>query len=237
MKKPKTNPNTKLNALLEIGLEEIPARFVPALLADLKAKAEKELQTSRLAYKSVRTYGTPRRLVLYIEGLPAKQDDLAKEVKGPSREQAFNGNGNPTKAAEGFAKSQGIPVTDLKIKKAGDREFVFASVVEKGIGTDKILVDAFPRLIRSLYLPISMRWGSVDYKFIRPLHWIFAACGNKVIDFEIAGVSSSNKTCGHRYFSLKQINIDLAKGIDIDVFKKALLAGKVILDQDEKEKR
>ena len=233
----KQNPNQKLNALLELGLEEVPARFMPAMLADLKEKAEKELKASRLAFKTVCTYGTPRRLVLYIEGLPLRQEDLAKEVKGPSREQAFGGNGTPTKAAEGFAKSQGISVTGLKIKKAGDREFVFASVVEKGIGTEKILERIFPQLIRSLYLPISMRWGSVDYKFIRPIHWIFAACGSGIIDLEISGVRSSNKTCGHRYFSPKPITISLAKGVSIDVFKKTLLAGKVILDQDERRKK
>ncbi len=231
----KTETNKKINALLEIGLEEVPARFMPAILADLKQKAEKELQASRLLYGSIETYGTPRRLVLYIEGLPHKQDDLKKEVRGPHKQVAFAENGAPTKAGEGFANGQGVSVSDLKIKKVGDKEFVFASVTEKGIETDKVLGSLFPKLIRSLYLPISMRWGSVDFKFIRPLHWILAVCGKKVMNFEIAGIRSSNKTFGHRFFGSKPITINTAKGINIKDFKSALLKGKVMLDQNERK--
>ena len=235
--KTKTKVNNKNNALLEIGLEEVPARFMPAMLADLKEKAEKDLQTSRLPFNLVQTFGTPRRLVLYIEGIPAKQEAISKEVKGPSREVAFAGNGKPTKAAEGFAASQGVAVTDLKIQMVGKKEFVFASVTEKGVEAEQILEALFPKLIRSLYLPISMRWGSVDFRFIRTIHWIFASCGNKQIDFEIAGIRSSLKTRGHRYFSAGPITINITKGTDIKAFKRSLFAGKVILDQDERREK
>jgi len=232
--KSKTNPNIKINALFEVGLEEVPARFMPAILDDLKQKAEKELQASRLPCGSISTYGTPRRIVLYIEGLPKKQEDITKEVKGPHKQAAFGNNGVPTKAAEGFANSQGVRVSDLKIKKIGDKELVFASVAEKGIETEKVLEILFPRLIKSLYLPISMRWGDVDFRFIRTLHWILAICGSKTLNFEIAGIKSSNRTSGHRYFSSKPTVINAAKGIDINAFKGILLKGKVILDQDER---
>jgi glycyl-tRNA synthetase beta chain len=227
----------KINALLEIGLEEVPARFMTALLADLKEKAEKELQSARLPFKSVQTFGTYRRLVLYIEGLPAKQEDISKEVKGPSREQAFGGNGTPTKAAEGFAASQSVMISDLKIKKVGEKEFVFASVTEKGVETDRILEQMLPKVIKSLYLPISMRWGSTDLKFIRPVHWIFAACGSKVINFSIADIKASNKTYGHRSLGNKPIIINISKGIDIKNFTAALLKAKVMLDQDERREK
>jgi len=226
--------NTKINALLEIGLEEVPARFMPAMLSDLKQKAEKELQSSRLIYKSIQTYGTPRRIVLYIEGLPPRQDDLTKEVRGPHKQVAFAENGTPTKAAEGFANSQGVSVSDLQIKKTGDKEFVFATVMVKGIETDKVLEALMPRLIKSLYLPISMRWGSMDFKFIRSLHWILAVCGKKTLNFQIADIRSSNKTFGHRFFGSKPMIINTAKGIDIEAFKSILLKGKVLLDQDER---
>jgi glycyl-tRNA synthetase beta chain len=226
-----------INALLEIGLEEMPSRFMPALLADLKEKAAKELEALRLTSKSVRTYGTPRRLVLYIEGLPIKQDDVINEVRGPAKEHAFNGSGQPTKAAEGFAKSQGVQTLHLKLKKIGEKEFVFASVMDKGMETDKILSELFPKLIKSLYLPISMRWGDVDFRFIRPIHWIFAVCGSKTLNFKIAEIISSNKTCGHRYYSPEPVAIKTEKGIDIAVFKAALLKGKVVLDQEERRKK
>ncbi|MFH1710291.1 MAG: glycine--tRNA ligase subunit beta, partial [bacterium] len=232
----KNEINKKLNALLEIGLEEVPARFMPALLEDLKQKAEKELKASRLSYTSIGTYGTPRRIVLYIEALPQKQDDLSKEVKGPHKQAAFADGNTPTKAAEGFAKSQGIAVSDLKIKKVGDKEFVFASTIEKGIETKKVLEALFPKLIKSLYLPVSMRWGSAEFKFIRPLHWIFAVCGRSTLDFSIGDIHSGSETYGHRYFSAKPIKGNPAKGIDLKAFKSALIKVKVVLDQNERKK-
>ena len=109
MKKPQ-----KINALLEIGLEEVPARFMPAMIEDLKQKAEKELNSSRLTFNSIQTYGTPRRLVLYIEGLPAKQADLSKEMRGPQKQAAYSADGAPTKAAEGFAKGQDKTLSGAK---------------------------------------------------------------------------------------------------------------------------
>jgi glycyl-tRNA synthetase beta chain len=227
--------NEKMNALLEIGLEEVPARFMAGMIEDLKQKAEKELQALRLAYSSVQTYGTPRRLVLYIEGLPARQDDFSKEVKGPQKQAAFSADGSPTKAAEGFAKSQGVSVSDLKIKKAGDKEFVFVSVTEKGIMTEVLLISLFPKLISSLYLPISMRWGSEEFRFVRPLHWILAICGTKTLCFEIGGIKSSNKTLGHRFLCSKPMVINASKGMTIKAFKDALLKGNVMLDQDERK--
>ncbi len=235
MKKVKTDQNQKINALLEIGLEEVPARFMPAILEDLKQKSEKELQASRLSPKSIKTYGTPRRIVLYIEGIARKQDDLEKEVRGPNRQTAFADGGAATKAGEGFAKSQGVQVSDLKIKKVGDKEYVFASVSEKGIETDKVLASLFPKVIKSLYLPISMRWGSVDFKFIRPLHWILAVCGNRTLDIEIAGIMASNKTYGHRFAGSKPVIVNSLKGINIKDFMGALLKVRVMLDQDERK--
>jgi len=224
----------KKNALLEIGLEEVPARFMSAILADLKEKAVKELQSARLPFRSIQTFGTYRRLVLYIEGLPAKQEDLSKEVKGPSREQAFGGNSTPTRAAEGFAASQGIKVADLKIKKVGEKEFVFAFVTEKGKDAAVLLEQIIPKLIKSLYLPISMRWGSSDLKFIRPIHWIFAACGNNVLNFSIGDIKASNRTFGHRSLGNKPVVINISKGVEIKTFVSALLKAKVMLDQDER---
>lgn len=235
--KTKSDPNRKKNALLEIGLEEVPARFMPGILSDLKEKAEKELQSARLPFKSVRTFGTYRRLVLYMEGLPAKQEDIAKEVKGPPREQAFGDNGTPTKAATGFASSQGVKVSNLTIKKVGQKEFVFASVVEKGSEAENILELLLPKVVRSLYLPISMRWGSMDFKFIRPVHWIVAVCGNKALNFSIAGIRASNKTYGHRNYGSKQIVVNMAKGIDIKDYMALLLRENVMLDQDERREK
>jgi glycyl-tRNA synthetase beta chain len=228
--KAKPNAKSKMNALFEIGLEEIPSRFMPAILADLKEKAKKELDEARLTYGSITTLGTPRRLVLSVEGLPVKQADIQKEVKGPSKDFAYK-NGAPTKAIEGFASGQGVKVSDLTLKKLGDKEFVFADVNIKGIETEKLLKDLFPKIMKNMYMPISMRWADVDYKFIRPLHWFLAIAGNSVIDFEIAGIRSSNKTYGHRNTGSKPITI---KTSSLDELKNALLKVNVLLDQDKR---
>ena len=228
---------SKINALLEIGLEEVPARFMPGLLSDLKEKAIKEIQASRLKFDKIATYGTPRRLVLYIEGLPIKQDDLSKEVKGPPRDAAFTNNGTPSKSAEGFAASQGVSISALKIKKIGNKEFVFAQVKEKGLETQAILKDIFPKIIRSLYLPISMRWSNIDFRFIRTIQWIFAVCGSSVVDFSLANVRSSDKTYGHRYYGSKPIKMNIAKGIELKSFMQTLGKSHVMLDQDERRKK
>jgi len=223
-----------INALLEIGLEEVPSRFMSVLLADIREKAGKELESLRLSSRSIQTFGTPRRLVLYLEGLPHKQEDLQKEVRGPQRAAAYNGNGNPTPALLGFAKSQGVPITELKIKKVGDKEFVFANVTEKGKSMEYLLEQMFPRLIRALYLPISMKWGCIDYRFIRPIHWITATCGSSRLNFTVADVASSNKTCGHRLLSGKQLTFENKNGTDIKTFKALLAKNCVMLDQDER---
>mgnify|MGYP001478775771 CR=1 FL=1 len=121
-----------LNAILEVGCEEIPARFMPGLLADLKNKAEEKLRRERLEFKAVSTLGTYRRLVLYIEELAAKQPDVTEELKGPLADAAFDANGHPTPAAAGFARAHGVPVEKLFVRTVGIKNFVFAKSTKKG---------------------------------------------------------------------------------------------------------
>ncbi|MCX5751551.1 MAG: glycine--tRNA ligase subunit beta [Candidatus Saganbacteria bacterium] len=222
----------KLNAILEIGTEEIPARFVREFLDDLKKKAEEKLAANRIEYLSVRTLGTYRRLTLYIEGIAPKQIDQSFEAKGPSKEIAFDKEGKPTGAGIGFAKSRGVEVKDLIIKTEGPKEYVFARVFKKGQPTEKILQTLFPEIITSLYLPLSMRWGEGDFKFIRPIHWLLALIGNKPVKFMLAGITSSNKSFGHRYMVPKSDDGHhrfLAFGkqpIELSTYLKALQATK-----------
>lgn len=220
-----------LNALLEIGCEEIPARFMPGFLKDLGEKAEEKLKQERISFSNVQTLGTYRRLTLYIEDIAKKQPDLAEELKGPPAERAFDSSGKPTQAAIGFAKSQGISVEDLTVKTVGGKNYVFAQVVRKGKTAEKVLATLFPEIIASLYQPLTMRWGSLDFKFIRPIHWIVALCGNKVVKFELAGIKSSAKTQGHRYTKLKAQSSKL-KIAELLSYEKLLAKLGVIVDQE-----
>jgi len=222
-----------LNALLEIGCEEIPARFMPGFLADLKAKAREKLERERIGFGEVKTLGTCRRLTLYIENIAPKQKDLIEEMKGPPAEVAFDASGKPTPAAIGFARAQKISLKQLTVRTVGPKNYVFARVIRKGKPTEKILQTLFPDLITSLYQPLSMRWGDLDFKFIRPIHSLLALCGKKVVKFKLAGIESSDRTFGHRYYKLKTQNSKL-KIAELSLYKNLLNKLGVIVDQDER---
>ena len=223
-----------LNAILEIGCEEIPARFMPGFLEDLKKKAEEKLARERLTFGKVITLGTYRRLVLYIENLIAKQPDVTEELKGPLADAAFDADGRPTQAAQGFARAHGVPVEKLFVRTLGSKNFVFARVVRKGKKTEDVLKTLFPEIISSLYQPLAMRWGDLDFKFIRPIHSILALCGNKVVKFEMAGIKSGNMTFGHRYKKITNAELRITN-CGIDLYKNKLKKLGVIVDQNERK--
>lgn len=224
------------NVLLEIGCEEIPARFMPGFLKDLKTKAEEKLKRERVTFERIETLGTCRRLALYIENISARQQDLSGEVKGPPAEFAFDAEGKPTAAANGFAKSQGVDVSKLVVKPSGPKNYVFAVVVKKGKAAEKVLQEIFPEIISSLYLPLSMRWGDTDFKFIRPIHSILALYGNKVIKFELAGIKSGNKIRPHRYVGTGLVPVrGQPQELSLHFYKKFMLKNGVIVDQNERK--
>ena len=180
--------------LLEIGTEEVPAHVMPHLLADLKRLAGDMFAERRLAYESLRTIGTPRRTALLVTGLAERQEDVSTETRGPSVAIAFDAEGNPTKAGAGFARGQGIEPSAL-VQRDG---YVYASVHEKGAETQQLLAELLPELIRAIPLPNSMRWGDLDFRFIRPIRWIVALYGTEVVPFTLANVTSGNTSRGHR---------------------------------------
>ena len=180
--------------LLEIGTEEVPAHVMPHLLVDLKRLAGDMFAERRLAYESLRTIGTPRRAALLVTGLAERQEDVSTETRGPSVAIAFDAEGNPTKAGAGFARGQGVEPSEL-IQRDG---YVYAAVYEKGAETAQLLAELLPELIRAIPLPNSMRWGDLDFRFIRPIRWIVALYGTEVVPFTIANVTSGNTSRGHR---------------------------------------
>ena len=183
--------------LLEIGTEEVPAHVMPHLLADLKRLAGDVFAERRLAYDSLRTIGTPRRTALLVTGLAERQEDISTETRGPSVAIAFDAEGKPTKAGAGFARGQGVDPAAL-IQRDG---YVYASVHERGAETAQLLTELLPELIRAIPLPNSMRWGDLDFRFIRPIRWIIALYGTEVVPFTLANVTSGNTSRGHRTLS------------------------------------
>jgi glycyl-tRNA synthetase beta chain len=186
--------------ILEIGTEEIPARFVPLGMAKLKEGAERLLSEYRLIHGELKTYGTPRRLALITDIEPLGQAS-EKEVWGPPVHVAFDSSGNPTKAAEAFAKNSGIRVEDLQRKEKNKGLYVTAVIRESAMSAQEILPEVLPKLVSSLSFPKSMRWGSGTLRFVRPIHWILALYNNRKVPFEIGGIKSGNMTRGHRFLS------------------------------------
>lgn len=211
--------------LLEIGTEEVPAHVMPGILSQLKENAAKTFEELRIEYKNIKTLGTPRRSALLVEGLAEQQADLSKENRGPAVNIAFDADGNPTKAAQGFARGQGVKPEELVTKDG----YVYAMVHEKGGQTADLLGETLKGLVDGLNFPNNMHWADLDYKFIRPLRWLVALYGQDVIDFEVANVKSGRTSRGHRFLSEGDFEIANA-----DDYVEACRKASIIVDQNER---
>ena len=218
--------------LLEIGTEEIPAGFIPQALMDLESLARKELEASRIDFNGIKTLGTPRRLVLVIESVSEKQRDEETKKIGPSKQSAFDEKGNPTKAAIGFAKSQSVPVESLTMIQTEKGEYVCAVKKEPGKPTPEILSSLLPKWILSIPFQKSMRWADVPIRFARPIHWILALFGGKVVPFEVGNIRSENMTYGHRFMHPGPIPVK-----DFQSYLQKAREAFVIVDPVERKKR
>ena len=186
---------------LEIGTEEIPAGFLPKAMADLERMIRKELEAARLDFGEIRTFATPRRLALAVSDVAEDQPTLRTEAMGPARQIAYDGEGNPTKAAIGFARGQGVAVADLKLVATEKGEYLFVEKEEPGRPTTALLTEVLPRLVAGLTFKKSMRWENLDVRFARPMHWIVALYGGEIIPFTHGNLTSGNKSRGHRFMA------------------------------------
>ena len=194
--------------LLEIGFEEMPARFLDPAIEQLQELAITLLKEQRLLYTSLAVYGTPRRLALHLTDLADRQEPLLQEVKGPAVKVAFNQAGEPSPAAQGFARSQRVRVEDLITKTLGPVEYVFAVKKEAGRPAPKVLAEICPRLVEGLHFPKPMRWGHLEVRFARPIRWLVALLGQEIIPFAYANLTSGRVTYGHRFLGSGAMEID-----------------------------
>ena len=193
--------------LLEVGTEEIPARFLPKALEDLRGLVKERLEAAGIAPRTTRVLGTPRRLALIAEGLPETQPERVESVLGPSRKVAFDAQGKPTKAAEGFARGQGIALADLVVEVTPKGEYVAARRKTGGAPTVQLLARILPESIAAIPFPKSMRWGTGELRFVRPIHWIVALLGRDVIPFGLGEVKSGRESRGHRFLHPGSVKI------------------------------
>lgn len=186
------------NFLLELGFEELPARFVEKALGQLSSSVTKKLDQERLTYGEVLEFSTPRRLALLIRNLQAEQDDLVEEVKGPPLNIARDQAGNLTKAGEGFLRSQGVTESDLIVKSWQGADYIYVQKEVKGQKTRDLLTPLLEDVITHLSFPKNMRWGNYESRYARPLRWIVALLDSEVIPVQIEAIQAEQWTYGHR---------------------------------------
>jgi len=217
--------------LLEIGTEEIPARFIPPAISGIGESAQKLLKDNRIPYREISVYGTPRRLTLIVREVQDIQEDIIVEVSGPPKSAAYSSDGTPTRAALGFAKSQGVDISQLKIKKSDKGEYLFAEKHEKGKSAKDVLPLLLHNLLSSINFPKSMRWNDTRVRFARPLRWILTIYGSDIIELDFAGVKSGRISYGHRFMAPESF---VVSGVD-DYFK-SLKEKFVIVDHSIRRK-
>lgn len=180
--------------LFEIGTEEIPAKFMPGILKQLKELAAAKMQELRIPFEDITVYGTPRRMAFIASGVAETQADVVVEAKGPSVKIAYV-SGAPSKAAQGFARGQGVDVNDLVVRD----NYVYAVKHLAGQPVVELLPGLLMDILTSLSFPKTMRWADYDFRFVRPIRWLVALFGEQVIPVEICGVKSGKFSMGHRF--------------------------------------
>ena len=193
--------------LMEVGTEELPSGDLEDALAQLRVSVPAMLESLRLGHGPILISGTPRRLVVYIQDLEPAQPDLEEVVKGPPASRAFDSAGAPTRAAEGFARSKGVAVSDLEVRQIEAGDYVVAVVRQKGRNTPEILAEALSELVAGIQFGRSMRWNWTNMPFSRPIRWLLALFGEVVIPFEFAGLRAQNATRGLRFIEPLKITV------------------------------
>ncbi len=195
-----------MNFLFEIGLEELPARYVDQAEEDLKKIAVEQLKNNRIKFSEIESFSTPRRVAIIIRGLAERQEDLHRKSVGPSVEIAYK-EGVLTKAGEGFVKSQGALAEDISIIENEKGKYIFIEKFEKGKYTKEIIPEILANIIREMEFEKSMKWSDKSFRFARPIQWFVTLMDDEVIPFEFEGLKGGNVTRGMRYFAPQNIEI------------------------------
>lgn len=213
--------------LLEIGMEEIPARFLLDLSQQLEKRVADFLAEERLAYESLSAYATPRRLAVLVHGLAERSQDVSTKAKGPSLKIAKDAEGNWTKAALGFIKGQGASQEDVIVESIKGEDYIFVNKHLPGQAADQVL-SGLNRVLEAMTFPVTMTWHDYEIPFIRPVHWIVALLDQELVPLEFVGVKSDRISRGHRFLGH---DVTLAKATD---YVEALREQHVLVDFEER---
>jgi len=218
--------------LLEIGTEEIPARFMPHILEAMEKSMDSLLNESRITHGPIKAMGTPRRLVTLVKDVNEQQEEIITKITGPPRKAAFKEDGTPTRAALGFARSQGVDLQELKVVSTEKGEYVYVEKHERGDRTINILPSVLEKFLKGLSFPKSMKWNRSGIRFARPVRWILALFGEDVIPVSFAGIKSDRITRGHHFMSPEPVEIKNAED-----YVSRIRRHFVIVDHGERKKK
>ena len=212
-----------MRLLFEIGVEELPSRYVLKASKDLLENLKKELNKERIKFSGEVEYNSPRRMAVYISEISDMQDDFYEKKMGPSVSVAYK-DGILTQAAKGFIQSQGLTESDIKIEKTDKGEYIYVEKNLKGIATKEIISDILLKTIKSIEFDKNMKWGKRSFRFARPIKWILATLDDEVIDFEFEGVKSGNRTRGMRLYGNQDILISDSSKYESELLKEYVVA-------------
>ena len=218
--------------VFEVGTEELPPAAVRNGLRQMREVAPISFHDARIPFERLSCFGTPRRLVLIVDGVVARQADLVRDVRGPAVRVAFTPDGKPTNAAQGFARAQGVAVTDLETRDTPEGNYVYVVNRQRGRFTSEVLRETLPALVQQLTFAKSMRWGTGSMRFARPIRWVLALLGSKVLRLELAGLQAGRRTYAHRVLHPNPISVRTA-----NAYREALHDGFVLLDPEERRER
>ena len=196
--------------LIEIGTEELPPKALQRLSDAFTRGVAEGLTDAGLKLGHVQSYATPRRLAVLIDDVASAQPDRDIERKGPSLKAAYDGEGKPTKAVQGFARSCGVSVDELEQQETDKGTWLVFKATEKGQPVSELVPGIVNQSLAKLPIPKRMRWGDNDVEFVRPVHWVVMMHGKDVITGDVLGVSSTKKTRGHRFHANKEITLSSA---------------------------
>jgi glycyl-tRNA synthetase beta chain len=190
---------TRGDLIIELGVEEIPASYFGPAMTFLRERLNNSLAAEGLTYDRLLVWGGPRRLAVGLWGLLTLQPDVEEEVIGPPYSAAFDSNGNPTRAAQGFAKGQGVTVGELRSVNTAKGPYLAVKKSRKGRATQEILSELIPSILENLPFPKVMRWGTGAYQFVRPVHWLLATFKGEILPITFVGIRSGKVSYGHRF--------------------------------------
>jgi glycyl-tRNA synthetase beta chain len=215
---------------LEIGVEELPARFIDDALIQLKNNFENTLNDNRIKYNTIVTFQSPRRLAIDIIGLESRGESEEVIIKGPAKRIAFDEDNNPTKALEGFIKAQNVKLKDIYFETINNEEYIFTKKINEGKQLEDVLRENIANNIKSISFPKAMRWGGKNIKFARPIRWIVSLLDDEIMEFDFEGIPVSNITRGHRFLGSQNIVIK-----EIEQYKELMRKNYVIVDPQERK--